>query len=60
MRQAQHLLEATDDGVERIGRRVGFGSSTAFRDSFKRIVGTSPYAYRSAFRRPVIAATYGR
>ncbi|MFY1694838.1 GlxA family transcriptional regulator [Solwaraspora sp. WMMA2101] len=52
IRQAQHLLEATDDGVEQISRRVGFGSPTAFRDSFKRIVGTSPYAYRGIFRRP--------
>ncbi|MFV2087494.1 GlxA family transcriptional regulator [Micromonospora sp. LOL_021] len=52
IRQAQHLLEATDDGVEQISRRVGFGSPTAFRESFKRIVGTSPYAYRGAFRRP--------
>nr|WP_239148087.1 AraC family transcriptional regulator [Actinoplanes tereljensis] len=30
---------------------VGFGSPTAFRDRFKRIVGTSPHRYRSSFAR---------
>lgn len=50
IRRAQHLLETTADGVDRIGSTVGFGSPTAFRDRFKRVVGTSPHAYRSAFR----------
>jgi transcriptional regulator GlxA family with amidase domain len=49
VRQAQYLLETTDHPVDRIARQVGFGSSTAFRDRFKRVVGTSPQAYRSAF-----------
>lgn len=50
IRQAQHLLETTDHPVERIAVQVGFGSPTAFRDRFKRITGTSPHAYRRAFR----------
>ncbi|MFD5830791.1 GlxA family transcriptional regulator [Lentzea sp. NPDC060358] len=50
VRQAQHLLETTKDPVELIASRVGFGSATAFRDRFKRITGTSPHAYRAAFR----------
>jgi transcriptional regulator GlxA family with amidase domain len=50
IRQAQHLLEATTEPVERISERVGFGSPTAFRDQFKRVVGASPYAYRHTFR----------
>jgi transcriptional regulator GlxA family with amidase domain len=50
IRQAQHLLETTGEAVDRIGERVGFGSPTAFRERFKRIVGTSPHAYRHAFR----------
>ncbi|WP_158884772.1 GlxA family transcriptional regulator [Amycolatopsis anabasis] len=50
IREAQHLLEATPLAVDRIADRVGFGSATAFRDGFKRIVGTSPRAYRVAFR----------
>jgi transcriptional regulator GlxA family with amidase domain len=49
VRRAQHLLEATDEPVERIAVRTGFGSPTAFREHFKRIVGTSPQAYRTAF-----------
>lgn len=50
IRRAQHLLEATTEPVERIAARVGFGSPTAFRDRFKRIIGTGPHAYRRAFR----------
>ncbi|GIJ61037.1 GlxA family transcriptional regulator [Virgisporangium aurantiacum] len=49
IRRAQHLLEATDEPVDRIAAQVGFGSPTAFRDRFKRIVGTSPQTYRAAF-----------
>jgi transcriptional regulator GlxA family with amidase domain len=50
IRQAQHLIEATSHPIDRIATQVGFGSPTAFRDRFKRIVGTSPNAYRTAFR----------
>jgi transcriptional regulator GlxA family with amidase domain len=50
VRQAQHLLEATSHPVERIAREVGFGSTTAFRDRFRRVVGTSPHGYRTTFR----------
>ncbi|MFJ7997412.1 GlxA family transcriptional regulator [Streptomyces sp. NPDC096310] len=52
IREAQYLLETTPHPVDRIATRVGFGSPTAFRDRFKRLVGTSPHAYRHAFRRP--------
>ncbi|GAA3113986.1 GlxA family transcriptional regulator [Streptosporangium carneum] len=51
VRQAQHLLETTDHTVERVGAQVGFASSTAFRDRFKRVTGVSPHAYRRTFRR---------
>ncbi|WFF03219.1 helix-turn-helix domain-containing protein [Micromonospora sp. WMMD964] len=47
--QAQHLLETTAHPVDRVAARVGFGSTTAFRDHFKRITGTSPQAYRRSF-----------
>ncbi|WP_236790608.1 GlxA family transcriptional regulator [Amycolatopsis sp. GM8] len=50
IRRAQHLLEATDHAVDRIAGEVGFGSATAFRDRFKRVVGTTPKSYRAAFR----------
>jgi len=50
--QAQYLLETTTHSVDRIATQVGFGSPTAFRDRFKRLVGTSPHAYRHAFQGP--------
>ncbi|WP_069166671.1 GlxA family transcriptional regulator [Nocardia altamirensis] len=49
IRQAQYLLESTGHPVDRIAGQVGFGSPTAFRDRFKRVVGTSPHSYRTAF-----------
>ncbi|MEU7849297.1 helix-turn-helix domain-containing protein [Micromonospora parva] len=48
--QAQHLLETTVHPIDRVATQVGFGSTTAFRDCFKRITGTSPQAYRRSFR----------
>ncbi len=50
VRRAQFLLETTDHGVERIASQAGFGSPTAFRERFKRVVGVTPQSYRSAFR----------
>ncbi len=49
IRQAQYLLESTGHPVDRIAGQVGFGSPTAFRDRFKRVVGTTPQSYRAAF-----------
>jgi transcriptional regulator GlxA family with amidase domain len=58
VRRAQYLLENSDHTVERIAQQAGFGSPTAFRERFRRVVGTSPQAYRSAFHgRPVAEAT---
>ncbi|MFK4149474.1 GlxA family transcriptional regulator [Streptomyces sp. NPDC004065] len=50
VRRAQHLLETTPYPVERIAAQTGFGSPTAFRERFRRVVGTSPRAYRMSFR----------
>ncbi len=50
VRRAQYLLENTDHGIERIAAQAGFGSPTAFRERFKRVVGTTPQAYRSSFQ----------
>ncbi|SEM62467.1 GlxA family transcriptional regulator [Nonomuraea pusilla] len=50
VRRAQFLLETTDHGVERIAAQAGFGSPTAFRERFKRVVGVTPQTYRSSFR----------
>ncbi|MEV5555343.1 helix-turn-helix domain-containing protein [Nonomuraea wenchangensis] len=50
VRRAQLLLETTDHGVERVAAQAGFGSATAFRDRFKRVVGVTPQSYRASFR----------
>ncbi|MEU5695081.1 helix-turn-helix domain-containing protein [Actinosynnema sp. NPDC020468] len=50
IRAAQDLLETTAHPVERIAAEVGFGSPTAFRDAFRKTAGTTPRAYRRAFR----------
>lgn len=50
IRHAQELLEATDDGIESISRRVGFVSATNFREQFRRVAGVSPQCYRDTFR----------
>jgi transcriptional regulator GlxA family with amidase domain len=49
VRRAQYLLEHTTHPVDRIAGEAGFGSPTAFRERFRRVVGTSPHAYRAAF-----------
>lgn len=56
IRRAQYLLETTTHPVDRIAGQVGFGSPTAFRDGFRRVVGTSPNSYRSAFQRREVPA----
>jgi transcriptional regulator GlxA family with amidase domain len=50
IRRAQYLLETTGHSADQIALRVGFGSPRSFRDRFKRLVGTSPRAFRRAFQ----------
>ena len=50
VRRAQELIETSALAMERIATEVGFGSTATFRDRFRRVVGTSPQAYRRAFR----------
>ncbi|MEU5111418.1 helix-turn-helix domain-containing protein [Streptomyces longwoodensis] len=49
---AQDLLEATDETVDAIAWRTGFGTAAALRHQFYRALGTTPNAYRRAFRGP--------
>jgi transcriptional regulator GlxA family with amidase domain len=56
IRHAQSLLETTTHPVERIAVQAGFGSPTAFRERFRRVVGTSPQAYRRAFQGSTVSA----
>lgn len=50
--RAQELLETTDLPVEEVARRCGFGAAATLRQRFTQRVGTSPHAYRRAFRGP--------
>ena len=50
VRHAQQLLESTGEGVEKIGRQVGFSSAANFREQFRRLTGVAPQTYRSTFR----------
>jgi transcriptional regulator GlxA family with amidase domain len=47
---AQQLLETTDEPVEWVAQRCGFGSAAALRQHFTRAVSASPVAYRRTFR----------
>jgi len=47
--QAQELLEATDAPLGDIAYQCGYQSLETFRVSFKRLVGSSPAAYRCHF-----------
>ena len=47
---AQRLLERTGDSLTRIATRCGFASVLVLRQHFRRALGTTPSAYRIAFR----------
>ncbi|MEW2416967.1 helix-turn-helix domain-containing protein [Streptomyces sp. NPDC046866] len=48
--RVRQLLETTDLPVTLLADRTGFGSPATLRHHFARHTGTSPHAYRSAFR----------
>jgi transcriptional regulator GlxA family with amidase domain len=50
VRAAQRLLEATDLQIEQLASEVGFRSPSILRAHFATLLGTSPQAYRRAFR----------
>ncbi|MER6680630.1 GlxA family transcriptional regulator [Streptomyces olivaceoviridis] len=52
---AQELLEGTDETMDAIAWRAGFGTAAALRHQFVRALGTTPNAYRRAFRGPEAA-----
>jgi len=51
VRRAQQLLETTSLSIEQVATAVGFRSASVLREHFGGIVGTTPLAYRRAFRR---------
>ena len=50
---AQQLLEETDETVDVIAERAGFGNAATFRHHFHAWRATTPNAYRRAFRESV-------
>ncbi|WP_320780292.1 GlxA family transcriptional regulator [Streptomyces sp. CRN 30] len=52
---AQRLLEATDETMDAIAGRTGFGTAAVLRHHFVRTLGTTPYMYRRTFRGPEAA-----
>ncbi|WP_320778921.1 GlxA family transcriptional regulator [Streptomyces sp. CRN 30] len=49
---AQRLLEETDETMDTIAWRTGFGTPAALRHQFGRVLGVTPAAYRRAFKDP--------
>lgn len=47
---AQRLLEETEESVDRVAERAGFGNAVTLRHHFRAWRGTTPAAYRGAFR----------
>ena len=47
---ARLLLEEGDESVDEVARCCGFGSAAMLRQHFLRLAGTTPTAYRRAFR----------
>ncbi|MFC7304928.1 helix-turn-helix domain-containing protein [Streptomyces monticola] len=54
--RAQELLESTDETVDTVASRVGFGTAAALRHHFLRVLGTTPNTYRRTFQGPARAA----
>ncbi|MGL4406075.1 MAG: transcriptional regulator FtrA [Notoacmeibacter sp.] len=48
--RAQELLEEGVTSLDDVAENCGFNSSETFRTAFRRVVGTSPAAYRSRFK----------
>jgi transcriptional regulator GlxA family with amidase domain len=49
VRRAQDLLESTREPIERVAELAGFGTSETLRHHFRRVIGTSPAAWRRTF-----------
>jgi transcriptional regulator GlxA family with amidase domain len=47
---AEQLLEESDETVDRIAERAGFGNATALRHHFRAWRATTPHAYRRLFQ----------
>lgn len=52
LEHARRLLEDTADGVTKISRACGYGTSEAMRRAFVKALGVAPAEYRRRFRGP--------
>jgi AraC family transcriptional regulator, transcriptional activator FtrA len=50
VRRAQDLLETTDVPIDHVAHASGFGAPETLRHHFRKVVGTTPSAWRSSFR----------
>jgi AraC family transcriptional regulator, transcriptional activator FtrA len=50
VRRAQDLLETGDMAIDHVAHASGFGAPETLRHHFRKVVGTTPSAWRSAFR----------
>lgn len=48
---ARRLLETTDDAIDEVARRAGFGTTETMQRAFRRRVNVTPRDYRSHFAR---------
>jgi transcriptional regulator GlxA family with amidase domain len=48
--RAQHLLESSDEPIERVAQLSGFGNAANLRHHFALVRGTTPLAFRRTFR----------
>jgi transcriptional regulator GlxA family with amidase domain len=46
---ARRLLEETDQDIDRVADRSGFGTATLLRHHFRRVIGVTPSDYRRRF-----------
>jgi AraC family transcriptional activator FtrA len=60
VRRAQDLLETSDTPIDRIAYESGFGAPETLRHHFRKVVGTSPSAWRAAFRGRTAAAAQSK
>ena len=51
VRRAQDLLETTDAPIDQVAHEAGFGAPETLRHHFRKVVGTSPSAWRNVVPR---------
>lgn len=51
IREAIHLIENTDKNIKEIMYQIGYSDGSAFRQTFKKVIGLNPSTYRDKFQR---------